>query len=249
MTAESCAPAWPGLYGGVRRKSALAAWLRMVAARDGRRGAGKQHGGPFAKVSGGGGFGGGFPPGFGFGGPLGWWRGGPPHFAGGRRVRRGDVRAAALALLAEQPRNGYQIIQEVAERSGGVWRPSAGSVYPVLQQLEDEGLARAVADGSRRVFELTEEGRAYVAAHPEECAAPWEAVRGTVGEDALEVGDLLRKMHLAAMQVMQAGSPSQVDQMRAVLTETRQALYRILATEDAEGADGADGAEGADRDG
>ena len=60
----------------------------------------------------------------------------------GPRVKRGDVRAAALALLAEEPPNGYQIIQEISERSGGVWRPSPGSVYPALQQLEDEGLIR-----------------------------------------------------------------------------------------------------------
>ena len=59
-----------------------------------------------------------------------------------QRARRGDVRAAALALLVEQPMNGYQILQEIGERSGGVWRPSPGSVYPALQQLEDEGLIR-----------------------------------------------------------------------------------------------------------
>ena len=73
--------------------------------------------------------------------------GGPPGFAGfgpwpgeprmmrGPRAKRGDVRAAALALLAEEPMNGYQIIGEISERSDGVWRPSPGSVYPALQQL------------------------------------------------------------------------------------------------------------------
>ena len=79
----------------------------------------------------------------------------------GPRVKRGDVRAAALALLAEEPRNGYQIIQGIGERSGGVWRPSPGSVYPALQQLEDEGLVQAeTPEGGRRRYALTGEGRA-----------------------------------------------------------------------------------------
>src|SRR6516162_1729546 len=76
-------------------------------------------------------------PGAPLGGP-----GGPKFGGRGPRVRRGDVRAAILDLLGEgQPWNGYQIIQEIAERTQGVWRPSAGSVYPALQQLEDEGLS------------------------------------------------------------------------------------------------------------
>ena len=97
----------------------------------------------------------------------------------GPRAKRGDVRAAALALLAEQPMNGYQIIQEIGERSGGVWRPSPGSIYPALQQLEDEGLIRAEAgEGGRRAFQLTDEGRAYAAAHSAELTAPWDVVAG-----------------------------------------------------------------------
>src|ERR671923_1154744 len=97
------------------------------------------------------------------GGPF-----GPPRFGGrGPRVRRGDVRAAILDLLAEgQPWNGYQIIQEIGARTQGVWRPSAGSVYPALQQLEDEALIEAQAgEDRRRMYTLTEEGRAYVAEH------------------------------------------------------------------------------------
>ena len=100
----------------------------------------------------------------------------------GPRATRGDVRAAALALLAEEPMNGYQIIQAIGERSDGVWRPSPGSVYPALQQLEDEGLIRAEAgEGGRRAYQLTDEGRAYAEAHPDELRAPWDAVAGAVG--------------------------------------------------------------------
>jgi DNA-binding PadR family transcriptional regulator len=152
-------------------------------------------------------------------------------------VRRGDVRAAVLALLAEEPRNGYQIIQEIAERSDGIWRPSAGSVYPALQQLQDEGLARATESGTRRLFELTEEGRTYVEEHAEECAAPWEAVRDTVGEHPMEIRELVRQVGMAAMQVLQAGSASQVAEMRQVLTGTRRSLYRILAQDETSDAD------------
>ena len=135
------------------------------------------------------------PPGGGWG-PFGGPGGGPPPFGppfgppwggrGGRRgfgwgpfgrgpkARRGDVRAAALALLAEQPRNGYQIIQEIGERSGGLWTPSSGPVYPALQLLQDEGLIQEETHDGRRTFQLTDAGRAYVAEHKEELTAPWE---------------------------------------------------------------------------
>jgi DNA-binding PadR family transcriptional regulator len=151
----------------------------------------------------------------------------------GPRARRGDVRAAALALLAEEPMNGYQIIQAIGERSDGVWRPSPGSVYPALQQLEDEGLVRAEAgEGGRRAFRLTDEGRAYVDAHPEETQAPWDVVAGEAGGTAREMKRLIAQVHMAAVQVMSAGTESQVSQARQVLTDTRKALYRLLAADD-----------------
>ncbi len=170
-------------------------------------------------------------------GGFGPWFGEPRHLRG-PRVRRGDVRAAALALLAEEPRNGYQIIQEIGERSGGVWRPSPGSVYPALQQLEDEGLIRAeAADGGRRHYVLTDEGRAYVAAHPDELRAPWDMVAGSVGSDAIELRSLFGQVAMAAVQVVRVGSPAQVDQARDILTEARRSLYRILAADDEAAAD------------
>src|SRR5213080_1684473 len=91
----------------------------------------------------------------------GFGSGGGPYWRG-RKARRGDIRTAALLLLAEEPRNGYQIMQEVEERSGGVWRPSPGSVYPALSQLEDEGLIRSEESDGRKVFALTDAGRAQV---------------------------------------------------------------------------------------
>ena len=167
------------------------------------------------------------------GGPF-----GPPRFRGpggrGPRVRRGDVRAAILDLLAEgQPWNGYQIIQEIGARTEGVWRPSAGSVYPALQQLEDEALIRAEAAGEdrRRMYTLTEEGRAYVEAHADELRASWDAVTGSVDDAEVQLRNTIRQVIVAVTQVAQAGSAAQVAQAGKILADTRRALYRILASD------------------
>src|SRR2546423_13985590 len=85
-----------------------------------------------------------------------------------RRMRRGDVRAALLVLLDEEPRNGYGLMQEIEARSDGLWRPSPGSVYPALSQLEDEGLIPAQEEEGRKRFGLTDAGRTYVEEHREE---------------------------------------------------------------------------------
>ena len=167
------------------------------------------------------------------GGPF-----GPKQFRGrGPRVRRGDVRAAILDLLAEgQPWNGYQIIQEIGARTEGVWRPSAGSVYPALQQLEDEALIRAEATGEdrRRMYTLTEEGQAYVQRHADELRASWDAVTGSVDDAVFQIHGLARQVMMATVQVAQAGSPTQVQQASKILADTRKALYRILAADDEE---------------
>jgi DNA-binding PadR family transcriptional regulator len=194
-------------------------------------------------------------PGFGgrpgFGGPpgfpgLGSWLG-DPRMMRGPRAKRGDVRAAALALLAEGPMNGYQIIQEISERSGGVWRPSPGSVYPALQQLEDEGLIRAEAgEGGRRAYVLTEDGRHYADAHPDELDAPWDAVTGHAGGDAAEMRKLIGQVAMAASQVLSAGSDAQIGQARRILTDARRALYRVLAADDEDDAAAAGQAGGPD---
>jgi DNA-binding PadR family transcriptional regulator len=158
----------------------------------------------------------------------------------GPRAKRGDVRAAALALLAEEPRNGYQIIQEISERSGGVWRPSPGSVYPALQQLEDEGLIRAESgDGGRRGYVLTDEGEQYVAGHPDELRAPWDVVAGGTGGAALEMRSLLGQLGMAAFQVISAGTEAQQAQARKILTDSRKSLYRILAADEDDAGDAA----------
>ena len=164
------------------------------------------------------------------GGPF-----GPPRFGGrGPRVRRGDVRAAILDLLGEgQPWNGYQIIQEIAARTEGVWRPSAGSVYPALQQLEDEALVQVQAgEDRRRMFTLTDEGRAYVTEHADELRASWDAVTGSVDDAEVQLRGTIRQVMVAVSQVSQAGSAAQIAQAGKILADTRRALYRILAADD-----------------
>jgi DNA-binding PadR family transcriptional regulator len=164
------------------------------------------------------------------GGPFGPWG---PGFGGrgGPRARRGDVRAALLVLLAEEPRNGYQLMQEIEQRSDGVWRPSPGSVYPALQQLEDEGLVRVEGEG-RKAYTLTDEGRTYVEANAAELGTPWDAVKGDMGEGAWELMGAMRQIGAALFQLTHSGTEEQRQQAREVLADTRRALYRILAEDE-----------------
>jgi DNA-binding PadR family transcriptional regulator len=171
------------------------------------------------------------------GGPPSWasgWRGAPfsgfgfPFGPPRGRAGRGDVRAAVLVLLAEQPRHGYEIITEVVERSGGRWQPSPGSVYPVLKRLATDGLVRAETDGDRRVFELTDAGRAYVDEHADELGEPWAEVSGPP-EAVMELVDAARQAAGALWQVVQTGNDDQIAGATAVLTEAKRSLYRVLA--------------------
>jgi DNA-binding PadR family transcriptional regulator len=187
------------------------AWLAMTGRGPGRHGRGR-HGGRH------GGFGG--PP---FGGGFPFQRGGGP------RARRGDVREAILVLLAEEPRNGYQLMQEIEQRSEGVWRPSPGSVYPALSQLEDEGLVHSDETAGRRAFQLTDEGRAYVESNREAFGVPWDEVGGDVPEGLFELRKLMMQLAMATMQVAQAGDEAQTAEARTVLEDARRSLYRILA--------------------
>jgi DNA-binding PadR family transcriptional regulator len=155
----------------------------------------------------------------------------------GRKARRGDIRTAALLLLAEEPRNGYQIMQEVQERSDGVWSPSPGSVYPALQQLEDEGLIRSEELDGRKLFALTDAGAAQLAERDAEQPAPWEQMSGNVSDEAHELGKLMRELASAFVQIMRSGSNAQMGRAREVLVGARRDLYRILADGD-EGAAG-----------
>ena len=176
------------------------------------------------------------PFGPGFGGPGGPGFGpGPWGGRGGRggprgRARRGDVRASILALLKDRPMHGYEMIQEIAERSGGAWKPSPGSVYPTLQLLEDEGLIVSESEGGKKLFSLTESGRTAADEGPD---APWEEAGRSVDWEALSD---IRQAGFGLMeafgQVWKTGSKEQREKALTVINEARKKLYLILADED-----------------
>lgn len=168
------------------------------------------------------------------GGPFGHddaLRGGFGHF-GGRRQRRGDVRAAVLVLLEESPRNGYQVIQELSDRSNGAWRPSPGSVYPILQQLEDEGLIEVNSTESGKTYGLTAKGKTLVAAERESLGKPWETAAAGVSDVTTELFHTLRQVIMAVRQVAAAGSDAQTQKATAALADARRTVYRILAEDE-----------------
>jgi DNA-binding PadR family transcriptional regulator len=122
--------------------------------------------------------------------------------------------------------HGYQVIQELESRTDGRWRPSPGSVYPTLQQLQDEGLVKATEiETGRRVFELTGAGREEAAASTS--PPPWEEVAGA--EDGSSMRELFSQVAVAAWQVTHSGTPKQVAQAADMLREVRKRLYQLLA--------------------
>jgi len=189
------------------------AHLRAMGSERGRGGGRHRHGPPPWRPGG-------------FGGP------GPGPGGRRRRMRRGDVRSALLLLLDEQPYNGYGLMQEIESRSDGVWRPSPGSVYPALSQLEDEGLVRSEDTDGRKRFVLTDEGRAHVEEHRERLGEPWKDIDREMGEGRRDLFRVLWQLGSAAQQVVAAGTDAQVAQARDVLKDARRSLYRILAEED-----------------
>src|SRR4051794_7955943 len=157
-----------------------------------------------------GGFGGGFGPGF----------GGRGRGRGGRRMKRGNVRAAILALLAERPMHGYEMIQELESRTGGLWRPSPGSVYPTLQLLEDEGLISGRESSGKRLFALTDTGRAEAeggARRP----PPWAEITEDAGEAATHFHAAMGQLMMAIRQVMHAGNEGQRERALDVINDAR----------------------------
>ncbi len=145
----------------------------------------------------------------------------------GTRAGRGEVRTAVLALLAERPMHGYQIIREIEERSRGSWKPSAGSVYPTLQLLADEGFISAEESNGRKIYSLTEAGREDVAGS--DTSVPWESTGPASGGGFAALPKAGIELAQAASQVGRTGTPKQVQEAVTVLDEARRRLYSILA--------------------
>lgn len=156
---------------------------------------------------------------------------GPDSPFGGRpKVRRGDIRIAILHLLSEEPMHGYQIMQELTERTDGLWKPSPGSVYPTLQQLEDEGLIRVQDAEGKNVFDLTNEGRERI--ESSQAAPPWERFGADESDGLVSLRDTAFQVGGAVMQVARAGSDAQVERAREILEDTRRKIYQILAEDE-----------------
>jgi DNA-binding PadR family transcriptional regulator len=148
------------------------------------------------------------------------------------RAPKGNVRTAILALLAEGPRHGYQLMQDIAERSHDVWRPSPGSVYPVLSALQDEGLVDDEKVEGRRVFTLTEAGRAHVTDRTDELGAVFDAFSPEAEQpEEADMRHLVASVAGAAVQVLTTGTPEQRDEAQRILSRTRRELYGVLAEE------------------
>jgi DNA-binding PadR family transcriptional regulator len=151
------------------------------------------------------------------------WGGGHGGWGGGRRMPRGAIRASILAALREQPAHGYEVMRRLEEMSGGLWRPSPGSVYPHLQMLEDEGLLRSTDSDGSRVYELTDAGRAEAQEGP----TPWQDAGGDDEVRALRVG--VGQLVSAAKQLAGAGEKDQIEKGVVVIQRARKELYQILA--------------------
>ncbi len=157
-------------------------------------------------------------------GGRGGWGGGRGGWGGGRRMPRGAIRTAILVALRDEPGNGYEVMRRLEESSGGLWRPSPGSVYPHLQMLEDEGLVQSSEVDGSRTFTLTEAGRGEA----EKAKLPWQ--EGGESDDEVRtlrqgVGQLMS----AAKQLAGAGEKAQIERGISVIQKARKELYQILA--------------------
>ena len=152
---------------------------------------------------------------------------GPGRGAGRGRAPRGDVRTAVLILLGEEPMHGYQLMQAIADRSGGRWTPSPGAIYPTINQLEDEGLVTVTADAGRKLVTLTDAGRQYVEERRETSVDPFAGFANA--EPASDLRGLLEELHSATRQVARSGSDEQRTEAAKILTEARRSIYLLLA--------------------
>jgi DNA-binding PadR family transcriptional regulator len=147
------------------------------------------------------------------------------------RARRGDVRAAIVALLAERPMHGYEMIRELSERTHGVWRPSSGSVYPALQRLENEGVVTGQQMRGKRLFSLTELGRAQMRDRPLP-RMPWQEITEAIDQVAFQLRQGIDQVGMALTQVIDVGTEIQQAEAFEILNQTRRRLYAILAEDE-----------------
>jgi len=161
-------------------------------------------------------------------------------FRSGRRgatVRRGEVRPLILSVLRDRPMHGYEIIQELEAQSEGRWRPSAGSIYPTLQQLSDEGLVTGEDVEGRRVYTITDEGRKAAAESGDR--SPWTDEAGESDDRRTDIRKLAIELAAAVMQVQRMGSPRARREADRILTDARKQMYKLLSEDEDASADDA----------
>lgn len=153
----------------------------------------------------------------------------------GRFFGPGEVRLALLSLLSEGPRHGYELMKQLEGRSGGVYRASAGTVYPTLQQLEDEGLATSEPREGKRVYELTDTGRSELEQETEAVERIWRRAESwgewehAASPEAWEVARPAMRLVKSALRAVARsdGSSERIEQVRALLDSTRRELDRL----------------------
>jgi DNA-binding PadR family transcriptional regulator len=124
--------------------------------------------------------------------------------------------------------HGYEMMQELSDRTQGLWQPSPGSIYPALQLLEDQGVVRSESADGRRQFTLTDAGRAELKSHPQG-ATPWETMVGQADQGEVTLHRTIRNVLMAVTQVIQAGTPEQKTRAGELLNELRRQMYLLLA--------------------
>ena len=171
--------------------------------------------------------GGGFGRGRGRGGAFGRHRGGPFGGRGPRTFDSGALRLVVLGLIAEEPRHGYDIIKALEAKFQGTYSPSPGAIYPMLQMLEDADLVVSQTEGNKRLYTITEEGRAYL----EENAAELERINAQIAQVAdrmggVAIGEDLRALRWTIHERLRGGgwSPEQVAKAREILRKAKAEL-------------------------
>jgi DNA-binding PadR family transcriptional regulator len=172
--------------------------------------------------------GGGRPGGrHGRGGPFGRHRGGPFGGRGNRMFDPGALRLVVLGLIAEEPRHGYDIIKALEAKFQGAYSPSPGAIYPMLQMMEEADLIVSDAEGNKRRYSITEEGRAYLAEHAEELAKINAQIdEASAKTSGVSLGDEIRALTFALFSRLRSGSltAAQAEKAREILKKARRDL-------------------------
>ncbi len=152
---------------------------------------------------------------------------------GGGFFRAGEVRLALLSLLADGPAHGYELMKRLEKRSGGTYQASAGTVYPVLQQLEDEGLVTTEQAEGKKVYRITDAGRDELTRQAEAVDRIWHRARGWeewgnwLGPETAEIAGAVGRLVKASFQAAARSGADGIEAVREVLDRARKELDEL----------------------